>query len=492
MNNNRRSRTRWVGLVYGLSFLAIAGASCVSLERGPINVILMISDGAGFNTYQACRFYEHGAAGSEVYDRFPVRLACTTYSRSQNGAPEGYDPERFWSNLAYGMGTDKACVVTDSAAAATALNTGTKTLNGRVNIDVDGNPLTTIAQRAIAAGKRAGAVTTVQISHATPAGVAAHNESRSQYLQIAREMIEHSGLSVIMGAGHPSYDNNGQPAKTHEYKYVGGQETWTRLTQGTTGRDWTLIETQADFDALAAATEQLPQRLIGVAQVRDTLQYKRDGDSMGRLNKNVPTLATMTRAALNVLSKDNPNGFYLMIEGGAVDWANHKNKLARMIEEQMDFNRAVEAVVAWIETNSSWERTLLIVTSDHETGMLWGPGTYIDRDGDGHYSPDADEFVGFQPIVNNGAGRLPGVQYGSGGHTNALVPLFAKGRHAERFLELVDGHDESAHAFWDVPGGRYVDNTDVYTVMHEVLVPDDISEVRSDEAAKKDALAGAL
>ena len=77
-------------------------------------------------------------------------------------------------------------------------------------------------------------------------------------------------------------------------------------------------------------------------------------------NPNVPSLETMTRGALAYLSQD-PNGFFVMIEGGAVDWAAHANNTARIIEEQVDFNRSVAAVVEWVEQNSSWDETLVIV-----------------------------------------------------------------------------------------------------------------------------------
>lgn len=91
-------------------------------------------------------------------------------------------------------------------------------------------------------------------------------------------------------------------------------------------------------------------------------------------NPDVPDLATMSVAALNILNQ-NSKGFFIMIEGGGVDWMGHANYMPRFIEEQMDFNAAVAAVIDWVETYSNWEDTLLIVTSDHETGGIWGEGT---------------------------------------------------------------------------------------------------------------------
>lgn len=428
------------------------------------NIILMIVDGAGFNTFHACSYYEAGQLGKQVYDRFPVRLGCTTYALDKDGRSQGYDPVKMWEDLTDGKGDGLGGGCTDSAAAATALNSGAKTMVGRVNVDGEGRPTTTIAELLHRAGKGVGAVSTVQFGHATPACVWSHDESRYHYEAIAREMIDESGLDVIMGAGHPEFDNNGKKVEPDagSYKYVGGEETWRALSGASTGRGWTLIETKAAFEALAAGGE-LPRRVIGIPQVRHTLQYERGGTGMGSLNPGVPALETMALGALNLLARD-PDGFYLQIEGGAVDWANHEHKLERMIEEQIDFNRAVAAVVDWIETNSSWDETLLVVTSDHECGMVWGAGSYTDTNNDGDFDQGIDTFHARKRVVNRGAGTLPGVQHGSISHTNALVPLFAKGCGVEFFEELVDGRDTEAGEFWGF-SGDYVDNTDVFEVM---------------------------
>jgi alkaline phosphatase len=249
-----------------------------------------------------------------------------------------------------------------------------------------------------------------------------------------------------MGAGNPDYDNNGQPA-SKTAQYVGGEATWNQLRDGTTGQGWSLAESKSDFETYAVDAATCPPRLIGVAQIHATLQERRS--SGYPLNTNVPNLATMAKAAINVLAQD-PDGFFLMIEGGAVDWANHDNKLDRMLEEMTDFNLAAEAVVSWIETFSSWSETLLIVTADHECGCLWGPGA------------GAATFPG---IVNNGAGTLPGAVYYSGSHTNQLVPLYARGAGSDLFAAYVDGIDAAAALQWGF-SGQYIDNTDIFSVMY--------------------------
>lgn len=457
---------------------------------GAKNVILMISDGAGFNTWDAASMYQ-GRLGKQVYDGAGwVRLACTTYPLSRNVEPSGsnrqdpnliYDPAKAWDATAVLRRGAKTLpfagyeflrrTATDSAAAGTAMATGVKTFDNAINWSDLGEPLAgrTIAEIAKGRAKRIGVVTSVQWSHATPATLGgAHNASRDNYAAIANEMLDAPWLDLIMGAGHPEFDDDGKPAAgKKQYKYVGGAATWERLRAGKHPGAWTLVETKAGFESLAQGPT--PAKVLGVAQAATTLQAKRGkkktdspdaayrpGDPAAPgatpfacpFNPHVPSLETMTRAALNCLD-DHPGGFFLMIEGGAVDWANHANQAERMIEEQIDFLGAVEAVVGWVEKHSHWDETLVILTSDHETGVIWGPRS--DR-------------VAFEPIVDRGKARVPGLRYHCDSHGNSLVPLYARGPDSDQFLRLVRGTDAVAaakHGF----SGQYVDNTDIFAVM---------------------------
>ena len=148
----------------------------------------------------------------------------------------------------------------------------------------------------------------------------------------------------------------------------------------------------------------------------------------------------MSKAALNVLD-NNDNGFFLMIEGGAIDWAGHANQSGRLI----DFNKAVESVVNWVEKNSSWDETLLIVTGDHETGYLTGPNT----------NPD------WTSIICNGKGNMPTMQWNTGNHTNSIIPFFAKGAGSRLFRERANKID--------IMRGDYIDNTDIANVIKELI-----------------------
>ena len=153
----------------------------------------------------------------------------------------------------------------------------------------------------------------------------------------------------------------------------------------------------------------------------------------------VPELKTMAQGAINVLD-NNKNGFFLMIEGGAVDWAAHGNQTGRMIAEQIYFNQTVEAVINWVETNSSWDETLLIITADHETGYITAP-----------YS--GEKGVNWEQLPKTPKGQLPNIQWNTTHHTNSLVPLFAKGAGSECLNLFADETD--------LKRGKYLNNSEI-------------------------------
>lgn len=327
-----------------------------------------------------------------------------------------------------------------------------------------------------------GVVTSVQFAHATPAGVAVQSSARSAYGDIARQMLD-GRLDVVMGAGHPLRDDDGlevaaDAVQGEAWEWAGGRAYFEQVrTNGRTAGGLSFIENRADFEALAHSAEGAPERVFGLAPVRRTLQMHRaagegaDTVSGAPVVQSSPDLDVMARGALNLLGR-NPNGFFVMIEGGAVDWANEANLGERMIEEHAAFNRAVAAVVEWVETHSSWDETLLIITADHESGMIWGPDAWTDVNGDGRWS-DGDRFNRFELPVNRGQGQVPQMLYGSGGHTSELVPLFALGAGSERFRQT-EMRDEGARRLWGEAygwSGGYVDNTAVFDVMRVALEP---------------------
>jgi alkaline phosphatase len=408
------------------------------------NVIVMISDGWGYNQILATNYFNDGRTGTQAYEKFPTKVAMSTYSVGK------YDPATIWSDFNY-----MKIQPTDSAAAGTAMSTGSKTYDAAIGVDFEKDELVHIGQDFEALGRSTGVVSSVQLSHATPASFVAHNTHRNNYSDIAREMLMDSATDVILGAGHPFYDDNGNFVSSPNFNFVGGEATWNGLLNGTlsvsdadgdgTPDPWHFIQLKTDFEALQ--TGETPDRLLGIPQVRSTLQQSRGGDKSADafvtpFNKDVPTLDVMTKVALNVLD-NNKDGFFLMVEGGAVDWAGHANQSGRLIEEQTDFNLAVAAVCDWVEKNSNWGETLLIVTGDHETGYLTGTvGVYDD-------------------VVNLGAGVMPVMAWNSGDHTNQLIPLFAKGKGAELFKKAADQ--------WDPVRGQYLDNTELPVIIRALI-----------------------
>lgn len=452
-----------VSIVVGVVVVALLAISLPILAKPPStalarNVILLIDDGAGYAHHEAGSLYDTGLRAGEAYDAFPYQLAVTTYSLGDVAVgactdPVGYDPALAWSDFAY-VTVDP----TDSAAAATAMATGVKSYDAAIGVDCAGHDLDNIVQAVESMGKATGVVTSVPFNHATPAAFVAHNVARDDYIGIADEMVNSSATDVIMGGGHPAFSQPGKPAKTPKYAWI-DETTWGSLEAGTAGDDadgdhdadpWTLVQARADFVSLMSGPT--PGRVFGMAQVRRTLQEDRSEDLATAapyavpLIESVPTLAEMTTGALNVLDED-PEGFFVMIEGGATDWASHDNWSGSMVEEEIAFDRAVDAALAWVDAESNWGETLVIVTSDHETGYVTGPGSGATADG-----------PVWNPVVDNGKAALPGLDFNLETHTNGLVPLFAKGDAGRLLGRMIDGIDPVR--------GAYIDNTDI----HDLLV----------------------
>ena len=441
-----------------LILLTVVSITSASENSKAKNVILMISDGLGFNGWEASRNYD----GSLPYDNAGFDFyGCTSYSLGTKGdtTPGSYDSSLYWNDFDYQLSN-----FTDSAAAASALNTGTKVYNDSINLDASGNPLTTIAEYSANAGKATGAVSSVLFFHATPGAVDAHSNSRGNFSEITNEMLYDSDLDVIMSATH----NNSQSEN-----YLGGADTMADFLDGEIN-GFKYISDINDFKALANGS-MTADKVFGLADAHASLgnaYWPETNDE-----KIVPTLDTMTKGALNVLSQDE-DGFYLMVESGAVDWVNHANNLDTMLIEMADFNNTVSSVMTWIDSNGGWEENLLIVTADHETGAIWGSDgyTHVDNPGKGIIPTFASTVAGRENIGTASAENAD-VVYNYGTHTNSLVPLWTKGAGSDMFAALVDGVDTQANDFWSEDygwdwNGSYIDNTDVFTVMHNASIPE--------------------
>ncbi|MCI6288832.1 MAG: alkaline phosphatase [Lentisphaeria bacterium] len=235
-------------------------------------------------------------------------------------------------------------LVTDSAAAATAIACGEKTNNGRIGMDSAGTRrLESVAEAAQKTGRKIGIITSVTINHATPAGFYAHRKSRSQYYAIGLDLIA-SGFDYFGGGGVANADDKKAP----EYK---GASIYKLAEQA----GYKVVCTKKDLLALKPGCGKV------LARGSDgNLPYAIDADG------STATLAEFTAKGIELL--DNPKGFFMMIEGGAIDWCGHANEAAGNLGEVLALDEAVRVAVKFAEKHP--KETLIVVTGDHETGGM--------------------------------------------------------------------------------------------------------------------------
>lgn len=340
----------------------------------------------------------YGRAGRLDVDAQSVGPVTATggYDAARGGATP-WDPA---GGFDYLSGRDGHAVA-DSAASAVAMTAGEKTFNGAINRGPGGASLTTLAHLAQRRGMAVGTVTSVPFNHATTAAAYARNVSRDDYQDLARDMlglpsVSHpdqalGGLDVVLGAGHGlerRYDAQGRNFEPGN-RYIapsdlaridalrGGRYRVVRRESGTDGT--------RRLQAAAADARDRGLRLFGLfgtryghlpfATANGDFEPVADGDGEAEtydeatLREN-PTLAEMTGAALTVL-QTNPAGFWLLVEQGDVDWANHDNNVDNAAGAVFSGERAIERIMGWVEANSDWRESLLIVTADHGHMLFW-------------------------------------------------------------------------------------------------------------------------
>lgn len=346
-------------IIGSMLLLAIAAGA---VADGPRNVIFLIGDGMGFEQVRAGGMYAHGAGGAFPFESFPYRGQITTYSANSS--------------------------ITDSAAAATAIATGRKVNNGVISLAIPGNggELETLLEYSQARGKRSGLVTTTYMTHATPAAFGAHEPSRNNLSQIAGDYLNQTRPNLLFGGGG------------------NGLSLARAVAAG-----YTVVTDRAEMQALNPATAELVSGQFG----RTHLPYEYDysiGADPGY--DTLPHLSEMTVAALDILDRD-PDGFFLMVEGGRIDHAGHENHIRRNVFETIEFSNTLDEVFDWVQGRDD---TLLLVTADHETG-------------------------GLSVLANNGQGNFPTVRWSTTGHTGVNVPIYAWGVNAELISGVMDNTD---------------------------------------------------
>ena len=302
-------------------------------------VFYFIGDGMGVNQVQGTELYRgelEGKIGITPiwFTQFPYATTATTFSAT-NG-------------------------VTDSAAAGTALATGNKTQNGTIGMKQDlQTEVSSVAVWAKNKGCRVGVTTSVSVDHATPAAFYAHDPSRGSYYKIGTDLYK-AGFDFYAGSDFIDPNNKDNKDGNSENLYTMAEKNGYTIARGY--KDYLKKCKKADkmilFQSEKASEKDRTAIPYAIDRTKDDL-----------------TLADITRSAINFLSKDLSKGFFLMVEGGKIDWACHSNDAPTAFHEVADMDEAVK--VAYEFYSQHPDETLIVVTADHETGgFVLGTGAY--------------------------------------------------------------------------------------------------------------------
>ena len=318
-------------LSYLLLFVLLAGMASAQTAK---YVFYFIGDGMGVNQVNGTEMYlaeQEGRIGAKslLFTTFPVASVATTFSATNS--------------------------VTDSSAAGTALATGSKTYNGAIGMDDQKQPLQSVAAQAKAAGKKVGVATSVSVDHATPAAFYAHQPDRDMYYEIATDLPK-AGFDFYAGGGFL------KPTTTADQKEA------PSIFPIIEAAGYTVARGLQEYQAKAAeAGKMVLIQKEGAAP--DCLPYaidRQEGDL---------SLAEITQSAIDFLTKGKDKGFFLMVEGGKIDWACHGNDAATVFHEVVDMDNAIRVAYEFYKKHP--KETLIVVTADHETGGLGlGTGPY--------------------------------------------------------------------------------------------------------------------
>lgn len=315
-------------------FFSFLLCTCFLYAQQAKYIFFFIGDGMGINQIQMTELYSAELQGNIgvaplLFTQFPIATIATTYSAT-NG-------------------------VTDSAASGTALATGVKTRNGCIGVMKDKiTHLKSIAVRAREAGCKVGVASSVAINHATPAAFYAHNENRKNYNAIGHDLV------------------------TAGFDFYAGADFWSVTPQDSIGlynlaynNGYTITRGYKEFQKKARTSDKMilfQRNAVSKIDSR-TIPYAIDRQ------KTDLTLSEITRAGINILTKNPEKGFFFIIEGGSIDWACHSNDAATVIHEVQDLDKAIGVAYEFYQQHP--DETLIVVTADHETGGLGlGTGSY--------------------------------------------------------------------------------------------------------------------
>lgn len=327
-------RTLFFMIFFAVAVILLPQCQQAPKEKKAKYVFYFIGDGMGVNQVNGTEMYlaeKEGKIGIVPlnFTQFPVVNFATTYSKYNS--------------------------VTCSAAAGTALATGTKTKNGTIGMDsLHKAPLYSVAVRAKEAGKKVGITTSVSVDHATPAAFYAHQPNRSMYYEIGTDLPK-TGFDFYAGSGFLQPKSKKDSTAPELYGIIEG--AGYKIIRGNQAfqREYT--------DAVKAVFIQEE------GTEKSCLPYaidRHEGDL---------SLAQITENAIRFLTKEKNDGFFLMVEGGKIDWACHGNDAATVFAEVVDMADAVQKALDFY--NQHPDETLIVITADHETGgIALGTGKY--------------------------------------------------------------------------------------------------------------------
>ena len=319
-------------LMYVLFFVLLTSGMAYAQQAK--YVFYFIGDGMGVNQVNGTEMYlaeQEGRIGVKplLFTSFPVASMATTFSATNS--------------------------VTDSSAAGTALATGAKTYNGAIGMDDNKSVLQSVAERAKKSGKKVGVTTSVSVDHATPAAFYAHQPDRGMYYEIALDLPK-AGFDFYAGGGFlkptTTADKKEAPSIFPIFEEAG----------------YTVARGYNDYKAKSQNAEKMI--LIQEEGANPScLPYAIDRKD------NDLTLAQITESAIDFLTKGKNKGFFLMVEGGKIDWACHANDAATVFNEVKDMDNAIKVAYEFYKKHP--KETLIVVTADHETGgIVLGTGKY--------------------------------------------------------------------------------------------------------------------
>lgn len=366
--------------------LILLTAACCNVKKPEVeNVIYLIGDGMGFGAVTSLLVSEDSLTG---FEQAPVIGLSETCSANN--------------------------YVTDSPAGGTALATGTRTNNGYLGVDPEGNQLTSILRKAQGMGKKTGIVVNTTLTEATPGAFYAGVTSRYMVFDIARQFTE-SGVDVAIGSGLDHFINRPDSLDLTATLIGNGYDvylSWKNVLDSTSDKFVGILplgdvhRSKSDNETAGAAEGQevcLAAQLAAAAE---------DGNTT-HLSEPTVYLEKATAKALDVLSRNNKDGFFLMIESAVIDGYGHNNDPEGLIEEMQEFDRTLRQLIEYVDGHPN---TLLVVTADHETG---GAGL---------------DYCGYE------AGK-PRLNFSTHGHTGTVVPVFAYGAGAEAFAGVMKNTD---------------------------------------------------